>query len=50
VESVEADLDNDRLHVQYDSARITPQELLRSVAQQGFAATVVPGAAEAPPR
>jgi hypothetical protein len=35
--------------VQYDPARVSPQDLLRSVGKQGFTATVVAGGAQGPP-
>jgi copper chaperone CopZ len=49
VKSVEADLENDRLHVDYDPAKLTPQELVHSVGQQGFTATIVSGGVQNSP-
>jgi copper chaperone CopZ len=43
---VEVDLDNDRLQVYYDRAKLTEQNLLQAVDKQGFVATIV---AQAPP-
>lgn len=42
------DLENDRLYVEFDPTRVTPQQLLQAVTKQGFSATVVPEA-PAPP-
>jgi hypothetical protein len=43
------DLDNDRLQVYYDPARLSTPALVQCVAGQGFAATVVAGGARVPP-
>ena len=42
------DLENDRVHVEYDPTHVTTQQLLQAVDKQGFAATIVPDA-PAPP-
>jgi hypothetical protein len=42
-------LENDRLHVRFDPAKLTTQDLVTSVDKQGFVATIVTGGPPAPP-
>jgi hypothetical protein len=39
---VEVDLKNDQLRVRYDPERVTPEQLLKVVDEQGFDGKVVP--------
>jgi hypothetical protein len=41
------DLENDRLEVQYEPAKVTVPALLETVRKQGFTATIVPAGAKA---
>jgi hypothetical protein len=41
VETVDVDLESDRLQVYYDPAKVTTQDFLHTVEKQGFSATVV---------
>jgi hypothetical protein len=45
---VEADLENDWLCVRYNAGKVTPQDMLRTVAGQQFEGKIVAGAP--PPR
>jgi copper chaperone CopZ len=49
VESVQADLEHNRLRVRYDPARQTLQALLKVVEEQGFDGKVVPEGGRAGP-
>jgi hypothetical protein len=46
---VDVDLENNRLRVDYDAAKISPAEMLEAVAKQEFTATIVAGPAQAAP-
>jgi copper chaperone CopZ len=49
VDSVDVDLDNDRFSIRYDAAKVTPELVLRTIAEQGFTGKIVTGAPPAPP-
>jgi len=46
---VEVDLDQNRLRVDYDAEKVSPEQMLEAVAKQEFTATIVSGPAQAPP-
>ena len=47
MDKIDADLDNDLLHVRYDAAKATPAEMMKVIAKQGFEAKMVSGPAPA---
>jgi hypothetical protein len=44
---VDVDLENDRLHIDYDPAKLSPEDLLQAVGKQGFTATIVSASSQA---